>query len=153
MERRAGGNVVVEDAEGADNGGISVRQQREVDVHALGEVLEDLGAVIGDDGEAETLGGQLVFLFRQLDELALAVGSPIRGADEGEHEAIGSTERFQALRLAVLIGEREGRDSGADFGAGFHVLSGLRNGAEARAVVGLGHECGSEQAGGGSNDC
>lgn len=54
----------------------------------------------------------------QLDELGFAIGSPIGGAEEHEHQALCSAEGLQSLRRAVLIAELKGRQALANLDAG-----------------------------------
>ena len=53
----------------------------------------------------------------QLDELAFAVRSPVRGPIENQHQSLRAFERTESLGCSILIREAERRECLAGFGA------------------------------------
>ena len=72
---------------------IGVGEQREIDVLPAGEVLQDGLGIVADCRERYTLFLEAAFGALQLDQLPLAVGSPVRGTKEKKNGALGSFER------------------------------------------------------------
>jgi hypothetical protein len=68
---------------------------------------EDLGRVMGDGCDCETLGLELLDGAFQLHELGFAVRSPIGGPGEYQHRTLGSFESVEIPHLAVLIDRPE----------------------------------------------
>ena len=118
MGGRGGGNGLVEDAEGADDAGICVGEERESDAAAGGKGGEDLWGVVADGGEVEAALLEFTEMDLQLHELSFAVGSPIGGAEEEQDEAFWALEGGEGAGLAGLIRESEGGDLVAGIGAG-----------------------------------
>jgi hypothetical protein len=83
----------VQQAEAADDGGVGVREEGERDVPTDGKVLEDRNGVIADRGDLEAATAECLDLVLQLDQLALAVRSPVGGPDEEQDQALWSRER------------------------------------------------------------
>lgn len=108
-----------------------VAEDRVGEAFAIGEMLDEGRAVVGDGDDAEAPGFKLRALLFQLDELGFAEGSPVGGADKQEKEAFGSAEIVEVAEAAGLVGELEGGDALADGGAGFHVLVEVGEGVEA----------------------
>jgi hypothetical protein len=74
----AGGDVLIEEAEPADDRRIGIGQQRIRDAAALCEVAQDLDRIVADGAEPVALGADSADVSLQLDELAFTVRSPIR---------------------------------------------------------------------------
>ena len=72
----------VDDAESVDCLVLRVREQRKRDAGPLGEVSQDLDAVVADGRDVESLFCEISLFFFQLDQLGFAVMSPIGGAME-----------------------------------------------------------------------
>lgn len=87
---RAGARLrlFVQDAKAPDDRGPRVGDQREPDSARVGELLQRRRRIVTDRNESEPLLADLIVAALQLDELRLAVGSPIGGAEEHEHRAL-----------------------------------------------------------------
>jgi hypothetical protein len=59
--------------------------------------------IIADSRQAEAPRLQGFSAVLQLDQLALAEGSPIRRAVKDKHSSAGSTDLFEGLERAVLV--------------------------------------------------
>ena len=81
-------NVGVEDSEGSNDSRARIRQEWVVNSYAVGKVPEDFNAVITDSGDPETLPLEFLARFLQLDQLVLAVGSPIGGAEKDQDRTL-----------------------------------------------------------------
>ena len=68
-----------------------------------GEVFQDCLGIVADCHESYPLLLEAAFGALQLDQLPLAVGSPVRGTKEKKNGALGSFERVQVLQPAKLI--------------------------------------------------
>ena len=147
MERAAGGDIGVQDAEGADGFRARVGEEGIGERLAAGEVGEDRGGVVGDGGDANAAAFELLSLLSQLDQLGFAVGSPVGRTHEGEQEAVAAGEGAEVAGAAGLIGEAEGRDAGAGGGSGGEVFAGGGEWAKARGggLRGEGHAGGGER--------
>jgi len=73
-----GGYVRVQDAECPDDLRLRVGERRDGDVLPLVEILENLDGVVGDYGNPQPFLAELICVMLQLDELRLAVRSPVR---------------------------------------------------------------------------
>src|SRR6266849_4936012 len=98
-------------------GGTDVRQHRERDAVFLAKAREDLDRVVADGREAEPLVAKLLHLSLQLDELRLAVGSPVGRAQKNEHRALRPHDGLKGPGLTRLILEAEIRHALAHLGA------------------------------------
>jgi hypothetical protein len=76
------GDAGVDDAELADDAALRIGEEREVEIDPIGEVLQKLDPVVTDRGDADAAARVLALLVIQLDQLALAVVSPVGGAVE-----------------------------------------------------------------------
>ena len=92
---------------GANGLRIGVGQQRKIDFAAVGEKFQDFGAVVADGGELDPLLLKSGFGCLQLDQLPLAVGSPVGGTEKEKNGALRASERFQRLLRAKLIASRK----------------------------------------------
>jgi hypothetical protein len=90
---------------------------------------EHLGTVIADRGDAQALGPELLDRSFQLDELGLAVRSPVGRAIEMEHRPLRSPDRLEVPDLSVRVSAAKRRD----------LLSDLDPGSKARVerVIGI----------------
>jgi hypothetical protein len=93
----------VQEPEGLDGGRPFVGQKGERDSAAPAEVGQNLPAVVADGGDAEAAILKVLETSLQLDELRLAVGSPVRRANEDEHCTFGTENGREGPRFAVLI--------------------------------------------------
>jgi len=84
-DRRLGERV--EQTERLDRPRTGIRQQRERDVVPFGERGQDLRRIVTDRRQAETAPAKIVEAILQLDELRLAVRSPVRRSEEHQHRA------------------------------------------------------------------
>jgi hypothetical protein len=80
--------LIVQDAKASDDCGPRVGDQREPDSSRVGEFLERRRRIVADRNEPETLLPDLIVAALQLDELRLAIGSPVGRAEEHEHRAL-----------------------------------------------------------------
>lgn len=97
------GDVRIEDAKGPDDLGFRIGEGGNCNVLPLGEVRQNLDRIIGDDGNAQALAAEPVRVLLQLDELRLAVGSPIRGAVEDNRGTLWPADRVEVPHLAKLV--------------------------------------------------
>jgi hypothetical protein len=93
----------VENAVAGDRFRADVREQREGDAALAAEGCENFRRIVADAGQPEALLSNLVDPCLQLDQLRLAVRSPVRGSDEDEHGALRPHDRLERPALAVLI--------------------------------------------------
>jgi len=116
----------VADAVGVDGLAAFVGQEREVNVVLVRKALQCFDGVVADADEFDVCRFDFRFIGVQLNQLPLAVGSPIGGTvkDEGD-KAVGIEEAFKGVFLAVLILEREGERLVADFDGALHVFGGI----------------------------
>ena len=77
-------NSPVQEAKSANHLGLRIREQRIADAHSLGEVLERLHAVKAEGGNLEASPFEIFAPAFQLNQLAFAKRSPIRGAVKQE---------------------------------------------------------------------
>ena len=84
MERVIRRNSLVQEAKSSYHLGFRIREQRIVDAHSLGEVPERLYGVKAQGGYLEALPFEIPAPAFQLDQLAFAKRSPVRGALEKE---------------------------------------------------------------------
>jgi len=75
-----------------------------------GKIGQNFDRVVGDHGHAEALRAKLIYVLLQLDELRLAVRSPIGRAKEHQHRAAGPHDRLQVAHAAGLVSEVEIRN-------------------------------------------
>lgn len=102
------GILGVQQAEAADDRRIGVREQRERDLPSFREVLEDRRGIVTQGRDPESALPERLDLALQLDELALAVQSSVRGAEEDQHEALRPAEALERVRPGVLVHCLEG---------------------------------------------
>ena len=76
---------------------------------SIGEVLQDCRRIIADGRQSHALATQRLGVLIQLDQLGFAERSPVGGAVEHHHQALRPAQRFESLRLSVLIGKRKRR--------------------------------------------
>src|SRR5206468_5480804 len=79
---------------GANDLGVGVREQREIDLAAAGEVFQYGFAIVADTRQLDSLLLELCFGVLQLNQLPFAVGSPIRGPEEQQNRAMRSLQTF-----------------------------------------------------------
>ena len=84
----------VEHVEAANDFGMGVSQQRKFDFVTVGEVLQDRRTIVADSRKLQSLRLKFLFCILQLHELRFAEGSPVRGAEEQQHRALGPLECF-----------------------------------------------------------
>jgi hypothetical protein len=82
------GGCGVQHVIGANGLRIGIGEQREIDFAAVGEKLQDFGAVIANGRELEPLLLESGFGCLQLDQLPFAVGSPVGGTEKEENGAL-----------------------------------------------------------------
>ena len=82
------GDILVQNAELADDRGFGVGKQGESDVHPLREMLERVRRVKADCGNPDPAALEVLPLALQLHELALAEWSPVCRAEEEEQEPV-----------------------------------------------------------------
>jgi hypothetical protein len=88
VRARARLRLFVQDAKAPDDCGPCVGDQRKSDASRVGEFLERRRRIVADRNQPETLLPDLIVAALQLDELRLAVRSPIGGAEEHEHRSL-----------------------------------------------------------------
>lgn len=93
----------VENLESSDDLGIGIGEQGEVDLASVGEILQDLRAVIADRRQPDPLLFKSLFRLLELDELRLAVGSPIGRTKKEKNGAVGPFQRFVGLFPTQLV--------------------------------------------------
>ena len=98
---------VVEDFEAANDSGLRVREQREVDIVPVGKVLEDGRAVVANGRQLESVLCKFLLGVLQLDQLRFAKGSPVSGPEKENHSTPRTLERFVGLFLPELVEESE----------------------------------------------
>ena len=69
----------------------------------VGEVFKDPLRIVAYGRERYALSLEAGFGTLQLDQLPLAVGSPVRGTEEKKNRTLGSIERVQVPQPAKLI--------------------------------------------------
>jgi hypothetical protein len=80
-------------------------------------MTEHRDTVIGDRGNAQALRFELLRLFRQLDELTLAVRSPVGRPHEGQHQPLRTPQILERPLPARLIAQLERRYPRAHLGS------------------------------------
>jgi hypothetical protein len=95
--------------EAANDFGVRVSQERELDFVPLGEVLEDSLTIVADRGQLKSLRFKSLFCVLQLHELRFAEGSPVGGTEEKQDSAVRALERLVGLFMAELIRQGKGR--------------------------------------------
>ena len=93
---------------GANDFGVGVGEQGEIDLPAVREIFQYGFAVIADRREFDSLLLESCFGVLQLDQLPFAVGSPIRGTEKEQNRAVRSLQTFQRLFLAKLVARGKG---------------------------------------------
>jgi len=88
---------------------IRIGEQRKLNLSPVREVLQDCLAVIADGRQFDPLFFKSCFRVLQLDQLPLAVGSPVGGTEKKENCAVRALQRIEALHLAKLVASRESR--------------------------------------------
>ena len=79
------------------------------DARAAGKVSQHDGAVVGDRGNADAPGFEVARFLSQLDQLGLAVRSPIGRPHESQQQPVLAAKGGQIAHCAGLIGEPEVR--------------------------------------------
>src|SRR5262249_42008014 len=92
----------------------SIGQKWEGYAACLAEGRMDFGTVITDYRQAQSLLAKFFHSALQLHELRFAVWSSIRRSNEHEHRALGTHDRLERPRLAVLIVQTEVRHALTD---------------------------------------
>ena len=86
-----------------------------MDVPAGGEMLQDWSAVVADRSDSVSTPRERFPVLFQLDELGLAVGSPVGGAMEQQKCALGAFDGIERVPLVRLIGRFKTRNACADW--------------------------------------
>ena len=116
----------VANAEGVDEIAAFVGQKRELDAVLVREIFQDFDGVVADGCEVDVGFVELGFIGVQLNQLPLAVGSPIGGAVEHESNVtVGIEQGLQRAVFAVLIFEAKSRDLVPHFNCALHLFRGL----------------------------
>src|SRR5262245_27384064 len=100
----------VENSVPLDRRGADVRKQWKRDAVLLAERAKNVLRVVADADQAESILAQRVVLALQLEQLRLAVGTPVSGAIEDDHRAFRSHHRLQCPLRPMLIGKVEVRN-------------------------------------------
>jgi len=106
--------LLVQEAEPLDDGGARVGNQRKSDLARLSELLQCFRGIVADGDEPKPLFADFGMTALQLDELRLAVRSPVGGPEEHEHQTLGTRRRGEAMRLTELICSSKRRKPVAD---------------------------------------
>ncbi len=106
--------LLIQQAEAPDDRRTRVGDQGEGDLPGLRERLERAGRIVADGDKPEALRDDFTMTALQLDQLRLAVRSPISGTKEHQHQTIGTARGVEGLALAELIDAVEGGNGGAD---------------------------------------
>ena len=85
-----------------------------MDVPARGEMLQNRSAVVADGSNSVSAPRQCLPVLFQLDELGLAVGSPVGGPVEQQKCALGAFDGIERVPLVRLIGRFKTRNVCAD---------------------------------------
>ena len=101
----------VEDAVAPDGGRADIRQERKGDVVPRGEASQDLLRVVADRDDADSVLAELFETALQLHELRAAERSPVRRAEEHQHRAAWTHDRFEGADAAGLIRKAEIRNA------------------------------------------
>ena len=80
--------LVVEHVEAANDFGVGISQQREIDFVPLGEVLQDGWAIVANGRQLQSLRFKSLLRVLQLHELRFAEGSPISGTEEKQNRTL-----------------------------------------------------------------
>jgi len=113
----------IENSEAADDFRIGIREQRKGDVLAGGEIFKSAGGIVTyRDNTKPLLSDRFQILF-QLNELDLAVRSPIRRTEKDYHGALWPLNRLEGLTPAILVHRRKRRNRLADLGTSLDALT------------------------------
>ena len=93
--------------------GIGIGKQREVDLLPVGEILQDLRAVVTDGGEPDPLFLKFCFGGFQLNQLPFAVGSPVCRTKKQQDGAFWSLQGIEGLVTPKLVAGGENRSLAA----------------------------------------
>ena len=93
----------VQNLVGANDLGIRVGEQGEIDFAAVREVFQYGFTVIADRREFDSLLLEPCFGVLQLNQLPFTVGSPIRGTEEEENRAVRCLQTLQRLFPSKLV--------------------------------------------------
>ena len=80
--------LVVKHVEAANDFGVGISQQRELDFVPLGEVLQDRRTIVANSRQLQSLRLKSLFCVLQLHELRFAEGSPVGRTEEEENSAL-----------------------------------------------------------------
>jgi hypothetical protein len=94
---------------GANDFGIGIGKQGEIDLAAIRKVFQYGFVVVADPRELESLLFESRLGVLQLDQLPFAIGSPIRGTEKEENRAVRSFQTFQCLFVSKLVAKGKGR--------------------------------------------
>ncbi len=102
---RAWARFLVEEPVGADHLTVWIGEQREADTALLREAFEYRARVVADGDQLDTGTLDRLEVLLQLDQLPLAVGSPVGRAVEEDRELSLLEKGSEASRLAGLVDE------------------------------------------------
>jgi hypothetical protein len=92
---------------GANNFGIGIGKQGKIDFPAIREILQYGFAIVADARNLQSLFFESRLGVLQLDQLPLAVGSPICRTKEEQDRAMWSFQAIQSLLMSKLIVQRK----------------------------------------------
>jgi hypothetical protein len=84
-----------------------------VNAAAFGKVVQHRHAVVTDGRYSQTELSEFSLILIQLDQLGLAIWSPIRGPVEQNDDALGTQQTPQVTQLTILIRQFESTHPGA----------------------------------------
>ncbi len=80
---------------------------------AFGKVVEHTHAVVTDGRHSQTELAEFSLILLQLDQLGLAIWSPIRRPVDQNNRALGTQQTLQVAQLTILIPQFEPSHLGA----------------------------------------
>jgi hypothetical protein len=103
------GRLSVQNLISANNFGIGIGKQGKIDFPAIREILQYGFAIVADARNLQSLFFESRLGVLQLDQLPLAVGSPICRTKEEQDRAMWSFQALQSLLMSKLVGQRKSR--------------------------------------------
>jgi hypothetical protein len=101
------GRLAVQNLISANNFGIGIGKQGKIDFAAIREILQYGFVIVADARNLQSLFFESRLGVLQLDQLPLAIGSPICRTKEKQDRAMRSFQAIQSLLMSKLVGQRK----------------------------------------------
>jgi hypothetical protein len=112
-------DVLVDDSECLDDLDRGVGEQWKGDPCTVGKVGEKLDSVVADRRDPDTALGEVPLLLFQLDQLGLAVVSPVGGSIKEQQQTVGPAQILERPHRAGLIPGLESGNRFTNLGTGW----------------------------------